>query len=353
MITQSGGIRMKKRIDLCLVGFGNAGIAFCRMLIEKSHEVELMTGYEIRVVAIATRSKGCHIDNKGLDLTKVISDVEKNGKFDEKNPKVMNLDTLSLIKESKADVMIELSALSIEDGQPAIGYIETAFSQNMHVITANKGPIAWAYKRLMKEANEQNLQFLYETTVMDGTPIFNLVKYTLPGCRVESFKGILNSTTNFVIEEMEKGNSYDEAIKEAQRRGFAEANPELDIEGWDAAAKTTALANVLMDADLTPLDIQREGIENIEMEDIEKALKDNKKIKLLCEGYRENGKVYGRVKPTLVDKSDLFATVDATSSVLSITTDLMGEVVILERNPEIQQTAYGIYSDLLTLLNYL
>ncbi len=199
----------------------------------------------------------------------------------------------------------------------------------------------------------RNLQFLYETTVMDGTPIFNLVKYTLPGCRVESFKGILNSTTNFVIEEMEKGNSYDEAIKEAQRRGFAEANPELDIEGWDAAAKTTALANVLMDADLTPLDIQREGIENIEMEDIEKALKDNKKIKLLCEGYRENGKVYGRVKPTLVDKSDLFATVDATSSVLSITTDLMGEVVILERNPEIQQTAYGIYSDLLTLLNYL
>ncbi|MEA3423300.1 MAG: homoserine dehydrogenase [Bacillota bacterium] len=344
---------MDKRIDICLVGFGNAGKAFCRMLSEKSHEVEMMRGYEIKVVAIATRSKGCHVDHEGLDLTKVISDVEKNGRFDEKNPMIMNLGTLSLIKESKADVMIEMSALSIEDGQPAIQHIETAFSQNMHVITANKGPIAWDYKRLMKEANERNLQFLYETTVMDGTPIFNLAKYALPGCKVKSFKGILNSTTNFIIEEMEKGNSYDEAVREAQRRGFAEADPKLDVEGWDAAAKTTALANVLMDAELTPIDIEREGIENIAVEDIEKALKNDKKIKLLCEGYRENGRVYGRVKPTLVDKSDLFAAVDATSSVLSITTDLMGEVVVLERNPEIQQTAYGIYSDLLTLLNHL
>ena len=344
---------MKKRINLCLVGFGNASKAFCKMIIEKNHEVELSTGYEVKVVAIATRSKGCHINQEGIDLEKALSDIEKTGKFDEKNPRVMNLDTLSLIKESKADVMIELSALSIKDGQPAIRHIETAFSLNMHVITANKGPIAWAYKRLMNEANEKKLQFLYETTVMDGTPIFNLVKYSLPGCRVESFKGILNSTTNFIIEEMEKGNSYDEALKEAQRRGFAEANPELDIKGWDAAAKTTALANVLMDAELTPVDIIREGIENIQVEDIKEATKNNKKIKLLCEGYRENGKVFGRVKPTLVDNGNLFTTIDATSSVLSITTDLMGEVVIVEKNPEIEQTAYGIYSDLLILLNNL
>ncbi|MCD6435846.1 MAG: hypothetical protein J7L15_05610 [Clostridiales bacterium] len=332
---------MENEIKLCLVGFGNASKAFCKMLVEK--------GSEAKVVAIATRSKGCHLDYDGLDLIKVMSDVEKFGKFDEKNPKIMNLDTVSLIRKSKADVMIELSALSIEDGQPAIKHIETAFSSNMHVITANKGPIAWAYKKLMKEANDRNLQFLYETTVMDGTPIFNLVKYALPGCKVESFKGILNSTTNFIIEEMEKGNSYDGAIKEAQRRGFAEANPELDTLGWDAAAKTTAIANVLMNAELTPLDIQREGIENIEVEDIQKALRDNKKIKLLCEGYKKNGEICGRVKPALVDKNDIFATIDATSAVLSITTDLMGEVVIIEKNPEIQQTAYGIYSDLLTL----
>jgi homoserine dehydrogenase len=175
---------------------------------------------------------------------------------------------------------------------------------------------------------------------MDGTPVFNLVKYTLPGCRVKSFKGILNSTTNFVIEEMEKGNDYASAIKQAQLEGFAEADPSLDIDGWDAAAKTTALANVLLDGDLTPLDIDRKGIRHITATDVNNAFKENKKIKLICEGYVENGQVIGIVSPQLVNQSDLFANIDATSSLVSITTDLMGEIIIIEKNPEIQQTGY-------------
>jgi homoserine dehydrogenase len=263
----------------------------------------------------------------------------------------LDMDTRSLIEQSGADVMIEMSALSITDGQPAISHIEKAFGLDMHVITANKGPIAWKYKVLKKMAEDKNLQFLYETTVMDGTPVFNLVKYTLPGCRVKSFKGILNSTTNFVIEEMEKGNDYASAIKQAQLEGFAEADPSLDIDGWDAAAKTTALANVLLDGDLTPLDIDRKGIRHITATDVNNAFKENKKIKLICEGYVENGQVIGIVSPQLVNQSDLFANIDATSSLVSITTDLMGEIIIIEKNPEIQQTGYGIYSDMLRLLS--
>ncbi|MBV1757139.1 MAG: MBL fold metallo-hydrolase [Dethiosulfatibacter sp.] len=342
---------VNQRINLCLIGFGNASRAFCRILIDQHESVKKMTGYDVRVTAIAGRSKGSMIDKEGINLETAMACIQKSNMIHENE--TIDLDTISLIEQSGADVLIEMSSLSINDGQPAISHIEKAFDLDMHVITANKGPIAWKYKALKKMAEAKNLQFLYETTVMDGTPVFNLVKYTLPGCTVKSFKGILNSTTNFVIEEMEKGNDYESAIKQAQLEGFAEADPSMDIDGWDAAAKTTALANVLMGGDLTPLDIDRTGIGYITATDVNNALKEDKKIKLICEGYFENGQVVGKVYPQLVNRSDLFATIDATSSLVSITTDLMGEVVIIEKNPEIQQTGYGIYSDLLTLISEL
>lgn len=337
-------------IKLCIIGFGNASKEFCKMLLDKQEDIRSETGFNVVVNAISTKSKGKLLNTDGLDLEKVFREIEMYEKFHENNPSFVNCSNIDLIQESKAHVMVELSTLSIEDGQPAITHIETAFKNDMHVITANKGPIAWAYNRLKTMAQEKKLQFLHETTVMDGTPVFNLVKETLLGCRVLSFKGILNSTTNFILEEMEKGVEYETAIKEAQIRGFAEADPSLDIDGWDAAAKTTALANVLMNANLTPMAIDRIGISHITRKDVQEALNSNKKIKLLCEGFIEEGQVVGRVHPVLIDKKDIFSSIDATSSILSITTDLMGQISIVEQNPEIQQTAYGIYSDLLTLL---
>jgi homoserine dehydrogenase len=340
-----------KRIDICLVGFGNAAQEFCRMLITKNAELKANTGHDIKVIAIAGRSKGTIINSKGIDLEKALRDVKNTGRFDGSEGDTANMETLQVIKNCNANVLVELSTLSIYDGEPAINHIETAFERGMHVITGNKGPIAWKYQKLRENSKEKGLQFLYETTVMDGTPVFNFVKYTLPGCKVLSFRGILNSTTNFVLEEMESGNSYKDAIKEAKRRGFAEEDPSLDIDGWDAAAKTSALLNVLMDTNINPTEIDRQGIAHITLEDIEKAKEKQCKIKLLCEGYIEDNKAKGKVHPVYISNNDIFSNIDATSSILGITTDLMGEVQIIEKNPEIQQTAYGIYSDLLTLVN--
>ncbi len=332
---------MDKKLKLCIIGFGNSAKEFCRLIMEKELPV-IVTG-------ISTRSKGALLCKDGIDVYRALKEVEELGEFSKDNPSKVDMNSLDIIKNSKADVMIELSSLSIKDGQPAICHVETAFNNNMHVITANKGPIAWDFHRLNKLATEKNRVFLYETTVMDGTPIFNLVKYTLPGCKVLSFKGILNSTTNFILEEMEGGNDFEAAIVEAQRRGFAEADPSADIEGWDAAAKTAALANVLLEGKMNPMTVERVGIETITKEQIEEAKKNGMKYKLLCEGYIKDGLAYGRVYPKLVKTTDMLSTIDATSSILCITTDLMGEVCIVEKNPEIQQTAYGIYSDLLEL----
>lgn len=344
---------MCKRLSICMIGFGNAGKEFCRMLLDEGDKIKNTYGYEVLIAAIATRSKGTLYDPSGVDVKRALEEVESIARFSENNPQLVQLNSIEAIKKSRADVMIELSTLSIKDGQPAISHIETAFEYGMHVITANKGPVAWAYKRLKAIGDEKGLAFLHETTVMDGAPIFNLVRETLPGCKVISFKGILNSTTNFIMEEMEAGSDFDSALREAQRGGFAEAEPSMDIDGWDAAAKTTALINVLLDGNITPMDIDRTGISHITLKEIEEAKNNGGKIKLLCEGFRDGNAVKGKVYPAFVDNKDIFSNIDSTTSILSITTDLMGEICMVERNPEIQQTAYGIFSDLLTLIGRL
>lgn len=344
----------KKQLKLCMIGFGNAARSFCRLLLEKADELEMEYDTEIVITAISGRSRGSIMDPRGIDLKKLLKSYEESGRLQiegEDSPEgIMGRATLDIIESCDADVLLELSTLSIKDGQPAIRHIEKAFERGLHVITANKGPIAWDFQRLNAMAQDRGCIFLYETTVMDGTPIFNLIRETLHGCRVLSFKGILNSTTNFILAEMELGGTFEDAVKEAQKRGFAEADPSMDIDGWDAAAKTAAIANVILHADLKPTDIQRTGIGAITPDNIRGAKASHKKIKLLCEGYFEDGRAIGKVHPVLIPETELYSTIDATSSILSITTDLMGEISIIEKNPEIEQTAYGIYSDLLTLL---
>jgi len=338
-----------KTLKLCMIGFGNVGGEFCRLLEEKKAALLENNNCRVIITEIATKSRGILRNVNGIDTDGALDWIEKKGSF-KGHEDYINLNSEEVIKSTTADALLELSTLSVMDGQPAIKHIETAFDRNMHVITANKGPIAWRFKKLDTRAKEENVVFLYETVVMDGTPIFNLVRNTLQGCRVLSFRGILNTTTNYILCEMEKGNSFEEAVKEAQRRGFAEADPSLDVDGWDAAAKTAALMNVLMDAEVTPLDIKREGISGVIAADVLRVKQEGSCIKLICEGFFENGISVGRVYPKEIDESSIYSKIDATSSVLSVTTDLMGEISIVEHDPEIRQTAYGVYSDLLALL---
>ena len=335
-----------KALRLVLIGFGNVGQAFAKLLISKKCELAAVYETDVLITGIATATKGALVENEGVDLQKALFDVATRGRFE--GTRVLS--AFEVIEESKADALVELSPLSIADGQPAIDHIECAFNKGRHVITANKGPIAWAYKRLMAIADEKKLAFLYETIVMDGAPIFNMMKHAMPGCKTLSFEGILNTTTNFILAELERGSSFDDAVLQAQKRGFAEADPSMDIKGMDAAAKTCALVNVLMNAGLTPHEIETQGIENITADDLASARQEGETIKLLCRGYADASGVHGVVKPERVSFDHLFASVGGTSNVLSITTDLMGKITIFEHDPEIEQTAYGIYSDMLTLI---
>ena len=342
-----------KELKLALLGFGNAGRAFGRLLMDKHEKIKKEYDTDVKVVAIATGSRGNLYCPQGLDIASAINDIEKDGKF-AADRGLTEMTTMDIVEKADYDVICEMTPLNIFTGQPATDHIRGAFARGKHAITANKGPVAWHFSALKQQAKEAGVCFFYETTVMDGTPVFNLVEHTLKMAEVTEVSGILNSTTNFILEEMEKGCEYGDIMERGRALGFVEADPAMDIEGYDAAAKITALLNVLMDAGITPDMVDRKGIEDITYEDIENARAEGKIIKLVCKGTRDGeGKVHASVQPTLVDRTDLLATVNSTTSIVSITTDLMKKVTIVEHDPEIEQTAYGVFGDLLRVLDKL
>ena len=330
-----------EQIRIALIGYGKVGQAFARMLERKKDFINEKFGKDPVITAIVTGRKGGVVRPDGIDIDALTDEM-----FD------INMKALTVIDSGEYDVMIELTPINIMTGQPATDHIRHALDLGKHVITANKGPIAWHYRELRDLARNKGVQFCHEATVMDGAPVYNLVKENLMGCKITEVKGILNATTNFILTEMEKGISYEDAIEEGRRQGFVEADPSMDLDGWDASAKLTALMNVLMDVQITPMDIKRTGISGVTKADIDKADEQGKKIKLLCHGTMVDGEPVGTVEPTLVDKNDLAAIMDATMSYVTVNTDLTGEMTMIEHafEPEIDHTAYGVLSDLLRIL---
>ncbi len=337
-------------IRLAMIGFGNVGQEFVRLLQAKRSWLLSNKGLDVEILAISTTHHGSLLSKKALDLDKLMGQLRTEGNLKNYGPELTDLSPIRMIEACDADIMVELTTLNIDTGQPAIDHVKRAFEVGMDVITANKGPVAFAYKDLRNLARARGVHFRFEPTVMDGTPIFNLAEKTLQGCEVLSLAGILNSTSNFVLSEIARGRTMQEAIREAQTRGFAEADPSLDIDGWDASAKITALANVLMDAEKTPKDVERKGIRDLSREQITDALSRGKKIKLIARASREDDTVKLTVKPEVVEADNIFWNVDGTSSGLTIKTDLMGDITILEGNPLVTQTAYGVLSDLLLVV---
>ncbi len=334
-------------LRLALVGFGNVGQEFARLLIRKRDWLLKAKGLDVEVLAIATRTHGAVASSRALSLEHIIKHMNAKGTLADYGPESTKLSPLEIVRGTDADIMVELTPLNIDSGRPAIDHIAAAFEVGLDVITANKGPIAYAYDELKALARSRNVHFRFEGTVMDGTPVFSLVERTLQGCQILGIEGILNSTSNYVLKQMYLGRTAQEAVKEAQQRGFAEADPSLDIDGWDAAAKITALANVLMGARSNPKMVDRTGIGGISGVDLESARAKGTKVKQIARATREGDRVRLQVKPEHVDDTSPFWPIDGTSSALTLKTDLMGNVTISETDPTVAQTGYAVLSDLL------
>jgi homoserine dehydrogenase len=323
------------------------------MLAEHKLELEFRYGLRWRTTAIATANHGCITSNAGIDLIQTAACVERGGDLAELPESTAASDPLAVIESCNADILFETTPLSAVDGEPATTHIRSSLTRGIHVVTANKGPIAFAYSELKSLAAEAGTRFRFEGTVMDGAPVFNLAEQCLPGVRVLGFSGVLNSTTNLILTGMESGRSFEESLKEARRRGIAEANSDYDIDGWDAAVKAVALANVLMHADSRPVDVDRDGIRNVRVEDIERAARSGMVIRLVSRGRRATEGVKLTVAPEHVPATSALGSVRGTSNVLVLETDLMGEIAIVEDDPGIEQTAYALLSDMIHIHEYL
>lgn len=329
---------------LALLGFGNVGRALARLLLRKRDDLRSDYGLAFIVTGIATGKHGTAIDPNGIDLEKSLALVESGSSLSPLS-KHHTTNSLDFVRTVPADVLFENSPVNHENGEPAVSHLRLALERGMHAVTANKGPVVHAYRELTDLAVKMKRKFYFESTVMDGAPIFSLFRSALPAAKLNSFRGILNSTTNLILGRMEKGETFDSAVQYCQQIGLAETDPSGDVDGWDAAIKVAALATVLMGIPLKPQEVDRTGIRGITAEMVADASIRGKRWKLVCAAERDGNTARGRVTPELVDSSSPLYSVDGSSSIVEFHTDTLSSLGIVEGNPGPETTAYGLLAD--------
>ncbi len=333
---------------LAFIGFGVVGQGLAEILYKKKDELKENYGFEYSVVAVSDFNKGSAYKKDGLDLSKLLELAADNRISDYPGVEV-GWDALKTIENSDADIIIEVTYTNIETGEPAYSHFQAALRAGKHLVTTNKGPTALFYRELAELAAGKGVQFLFEGTVLSGTPALNLSQLCLAGNTVKEIRGILNGTTNFILTNMEKGKSYEEALKEAQNLGYAEAKPDADVEGWDALAKVMILAKSVMGADISVKDVDRTGITGITLDDIEKAKGEGRRWKLIGTVKRKGVGVSASVKPEKVALTDPLAAVGGATNALTFVTDLLGEVTIVGPGAGMVETGFSLLIDLLTV----
>jgi len=337
--------------NLCFLGFGNVNRTLVRLLEDRAQELRDRHGIAYRITGIASRRLGWIAHPTGVDPdvcgagapAREMSEVRSLS-----DPSTGPQNVRTWLAAAQADVLFEATSLNVETGQPAVAHIRAALEHGAHAITANKGPIVHAYRELRDLAARQGKRFLFESTVMDGVPIFSLFDQ-MPTVRLKGFHGILNSTTNVILSEMENGLTFDEALKQAQILGIAETDATHDVDGWDAAVKTAALITVLMDIPVRLENIEREGIRDLTPQALRNARRDGWPFKLVCRAQRVgqgvNAGVEATVAPEKVLATSPMGKTSGTSSYLHFETDIFPGLAVTEENPGLYATAYGMLAD--------
>ena len=294
-----------------------------------------------RLTGVATRRTGWLVDPDGLNPLAIL-----NNHWPAQQPQTAPRNVREWVEHARADVVFEASSLNAATGEPAIDHIKAALELGAHAVTANKGPIVHAFHELTSLANEKGRRFLYEATVMDGVPIFSMFPLGLPAMDIRGFAGVLNSTTNVVLTEIEKGRSFDEAIRRAQAMGIAETDPTADLDGWDSAVKIVAMTIVLLGVPIRLNQVRRAGIRDLSDEKIRSVRSSGMRYKLVCRAERRGTGVECGVQPELLLASDPLANLEGSSSAVRFDMDIFS-LSLVEHNPGIEATGYGLLADFL------
>lgn len=326
-----------------LIGFGNIGQGFARVLLEKAGYLKERHGTDVRVVSVSDIS-GTAVDKNGVDLCRALSVMQKTKKIIN-YPGAKKFSGLEAIEDIDADVVIEATPSNIETGEPGLSHMLAAMENKKHVVTSNKGPLALKFKKLRETAEKNNVMFRFEASVGGAMPIINLANEMLSGDEIYAIEGILNGTTNFILSRMTKEESpFEVVLREAQELGIAESDPSYDLDGVDTASKLVILANAIMGIDAAYKDVKIQGIRKITPEAIKLAREDGCAIKLI--GEVRNSKL--EVAPRLVPVNHPL-NVGGTLNVALLRCDIAGDITVVGKGAGAIETQSAILSDLISV----
>lgn len=330
-----------------LIGFGVVGQGFATLISQKAQDLQNRYGLNVQIVAVATRSRGSLYAPDGLDTNALLTAI-KAGSLDaypDQTGLQHGLSPLTLASEGQFDVLIEASPSNLQDGQPAITVCEAALAVGKHIVLANKGALVYGYETLNKAAAANNKRLLFEASVMAGTPSLRLGMQALAGCTISEARGIVNGTTNFILTQMSDGLSYENALAEAQRLGYAETDPTADVEGWDAAAKAVILGAAIFGKQFAFAQMQVKGISQLTAQDVADATAAGERWKLIARVTPDEASV----QPMRLAISHPLANVSGATNAVTYTTDLMGDITLVGAGAGGVQTGFGILSDLMEI----
>ncbi len=317
-----------KTVKIGLLGFGNVGGGTYHILTENKEIIEKRTGVTPEVVKILQRSR-----NKK--------------RFAEADPSLLTEDPDDVIKNPQIDIVVEM----IGGIEPATSFMVQAMKEGKHVISANKAAIAANYKLLTETARASNVEFLFEASVAGGVPVLTAITGALQANNFIEIMGILNGTTNYILTKMtDEGLSYGEVLKDAQEKGFAEADPTADVEGIDAANKLSILMALAFGTHIPPEEIPTVGITGVSPEDIKEASDCGKKIKLIGKARLNDGKLEYSVSPVLLDETHPLAGVSNEFNAVYVTGDMVGELMFYGRGAGPLPTGSAICGDILDIM---
>ena len=326
-----------------LIGLGTIGQSYCQLL--ENRKVDLLTNYGIdsKIVAVAD-SKGVAIDEKGININDILSVKKNNKSVSDLSIGDKSKTSIDLIEEIDAELLVDATPTNIQDGEPSASLLESAMKTKKNIITANKGPLALAFSSIIEKADYNNVILKYSATVGGGTPILEFGRKCLEADRILEMHAILNGTTNYILTEMDdRGLSFQDALKEAQELGYAETDPTLDIDGFDAAAKLVIMSNLLLGKELVLNDLKIEGIRDITQKDITKAKDNGNTIKLIASVNN-----MAKVEPVIISKDDPMSVAGALCSVKFVS-EFAGEEIIIGKGAGGMETASAMIRDLVEI----
>jgi len=320
-----------------LIGYGSVGKALIKLIYERKIPIE---------VKYILKSDGSIINKDGLNLDEI---VDKNIK--EYSHWIDNLKFSNLIDE-EIDCLVELTSTNIKTGEPALSFIKSALLRGINVVTGNKGPILLEYKNLKSIAEKTGAYLGIGCTVGGALPSISCGKYDVAGANIESIQGVLNGTTNYILNAMKCENkTYEDALQEAQSIGIAEKDSSLDVEGYDTAIKTIILSNALMGSNLRLEDAEIEGITNVSLEDIKRADENGRKIKLVGQAIKQNEGIKVQVKPIEVDEDSPLFFVEGKNKGVFYKTDILGDITVIGGASSPRNAAAAVLRDIYLMKN--